>query len=167
MTSFLQLPTWKRVRCVKWTSSQHPRGESPVLDGFALARQHREARTNRTASGPPIFPARYASAVAYVGRYDNLKVDLIWDKSNGQSRPNYFGFEASDAEGDAAESSGRLSGLAIEGLAMMPGSTNGAYVAFRAPIVSATNRTHALIVPVLNFATLASSNGGPPGLNDF
>jgi hypothetical protein len=44
---------------------------------------------------------------------------------------------------------------------MAPGSTNTAWVAFRAPLVPATNRTFALIVPVLNFATLAVSGAGP------
>ena len=39
-------------------------------------------------------------------------------------------------------------------------------MAFRAPIVPATNRNYALIVPVLNFTTLAVSNG-PPGSASF
>jgi hypothetical protein len=52
---------------------------------------------------------------------------------------------------------------------MVAGSANSAYVCFRAPIASATNRNYSLIVPVLNFATLAASDGpagsaifGPP-----
>ncbi|HWH67929.1 MAG TPA: hypothetical protein VNT26_00980, partial [Candidatus Sulfotelmatobacter sp.] len=104
-----------------------------------------------------------AASLAYVGRYDYLKVDLInWDTQNRHGKgTNYYGLEASDADGVPPKAPDG-SGWAIEGLAMMPDSTNGAYVAFRAPIVPATNRTYALIVPVLNFAQLAA-NGGPPG----
>lgn len=123
-----------------------------------------ETRTNRTRIwGTDVSGSGAASALSYVGRYDNLKVDLInWDKGNGHGKgTNYFGLEASDAEGVQPKAPDG-SGFAIEGLALMPGSTNGAYVAFRAPIVPATNRNYALIVPVLNFTTLAISNG-PPG----
>jgi hypothetical protein len=52
------------------------------------------------------------------------------------------------------------SGFNIEGLAMAPGSANVAYVSFRAPLVPATNRACALIVPVTNFNTLAVSEAG-------
>jgi hypothetical protein len=49
----------------------------------------------------------------------------------------------------------------MEGLAMAPGGTTAAYLGFRAPIVPATNRLYTLIVPVLNFTTLAVSGGAP------
>jgi hypothetical protein len=122
-----------------------------------------ETRTNRTRLwATDLSGAGAASALTYVGRYDNLKVDLInWDKHNLHGKgSNYFGLEASDAEGVEPKAPDG-SGLSIEGLAMMPGSTNGAYVAFRAPIVPTTNRNYALIVPVLNYATLSISNGPP------
>ena len=54
----------------------------------------------------------------------------------------------------------------VEGLSMAPGSTNAAYIGFRAPLVPPTNRANALIVPVNNFTTLASA-GGPPGTAVF
>lgn len=169
MTSFLQLPDVEagQVREVDIEASTRM-GNRLFWMGSHSHANIGEARTNRTRIwATDLSGTGAASAVAYVGRYDNLKVDLInWDKSNAHGKgSNYFGLEASDAEGVQPKAPDG-SGLAIEGLAMMPGSTNGAYVAFRAPIVSATNRTHALIVPVLNFATLASS-GGPPGSTIF
>ncbi|HWI57336.1 MAG TPA: hypothetical protein VNZ22_08920, partial [Bacillota bacterium] len=123
-----------------------------------------ESRTNRTrVFATDLSGSGAAASLAYVGRYDYLKVDLInWDTQNRHGKgTNYYGLEASDADGVPPKAPDG-SGWAIEGLAMMPDSTNGAYVAFRAPIVPATNRTYALIVPVLNFAQLAA-NGGPPG----
>ena len=106
-------------------------------------------------------------ALNYAGRYDYLKTDLLnWDRNNLHGKgTNYYGLEASDAVGVPPKVPDG-SGFSIEGLSMMPGSTNGAYVAFRAPIVPATNRNYALIVPVLNFATLAVS-GAPAGLASF
>lgn len=120
-----------------------------------------ETRTNRTRIwATDLGGSGAASTLTYVGRYDNLKVDLIaWDKHNQHGKgSNYFGLEASDAEGVEPKAPDG-SGLSIEGLAMMPGNTNGAYVAFRAPIVPVTNRNYALIVPVLNYAALSVSNG--------
>jgi len=127
-----------------------------------------ETRTNRTRLwATDLSGSGSNSVLTYVGRYDNFKVDLIaWDKNNLHGKgSNYFGIEASDAEGVEPKAPDG-SGFSIEGLAMMPGSTNAAYVAFRAPIVPATNRTYALIMPVLNFTMLAVSDG-PPGSTVF
>lgn len=103
--------------------------------------------------------------LAYAGRYDYLKLDLIdWDNGNGHGKgPAYYGLELSGADGTDPKTT---SGFNIEGLTMAPGSTTTAYVAFRAPIAPATNRFYALIVPVLNFTSLAVSNG-PPGSARF
>jgi hypothetical protein len=127
-----------------------------------------EPRTNRTRIFATDFSGTGSnSTLAYAGRYDYLKLDLInWDKQNLHGKgANYYGLEASDADGVPPKAPDG-SGFSIEGLSMMPGSTNGAYVAFRAPIVPATNRTYALIVPVLNFATIAAGTG-PPGSCQF
>jgi hypothetical protein len=127
-----------------------------------------EIRTNRTRIwATDLSGTGAASTLTYVGRYDYLKLDLInWDSHNGHGKgASFYGLGASDADGVLPKAPDG-SGFAIEGLAMMPGSTNGAYVAFRAPIVPATNRNYALIVPVLNFATLAAS-GGAPGSSVF
>jgi hypothetical protein len=90
-----------------------------------------------------------------------LKLDLVtWDASNGHGKgANYYGLYASTEEGIDPKSP---EGFNIEGLAMAPGSTSTAYVCFRAPIVPPTNRCAALIVPVVNFYSLAASDG-PPG----
>lgn len=122
-----------------------------------------EPRTNRTrvfatqqlGSGPD-------SRLEYLGRYDHLKADLIaWDEANGHGRgTNYYGLAASDADGVPPKAPDG-SGFAIEGLAMIPGLTNAAFIGFRAPIVPAAVRTHALLVPVLNLVELVTSERGP------
>ena len=127
-----------------------------------------EIRTNRSrifatdisGNGP-------ASTLTYVGRYEHLKTDLIaWDANNLHGRgANYFGLTASAQDGVLPKALDG-SGFNIEGLAMAPGSTNVAYVSFRAPLVPATNRACALIVPVTNFSALAISEG-PPGQSRF
>lgn len=130
-----------------------------------------ESRTNRsrifvtdmTGTGPD-------ATLTYVGRYDYLKEDLVaWDRANGHGLgADYLGLAASVAE-DVLPKAPDGSGWSIEGLAMMPDSVTGAYVAFRAPIVPAHRRAFALIVPVQNFTNLAASDGpegsavfGPP-----
>jgi len=128
-----------------------------------------EVRTNRAR----IFAADLSgsganSTLTFLGHYDFLKLDLMnWDASNGHGRgANYFGLTASGDPGvDPKAPDG--SGFNIEGLAMAPGSTNVAYVCFRAPIVPATNRAKALIVPVTNFAALASSRITNAGAAQF
>lgn len=165
MTPYLELPDVEngQVREVDIEASTRV-GQRLFWMGSHSHANIGETRTNRTRIwATDLAGSGAASTLTYVGRYDNLKVDLInWDKSNGHGKgTNYFGLEASDAEGVQPKAPDG-SGFAIEGLAMMPGSTNGAYVAFRAPIVPATNRNYALIVPVFNFTTLAISNR-PPG----
>jgi hypothetical protein len=127
-----------------------------------------EPRTNRTRLVATRLEGTGApSMLSYVGRYDFLKEDLIdWDKQNRHGKgAGYYGLEASDADGVPPKAPDG-SGLAIEGLTMIPGETNAGYIAFRAPIVPATNRTFALIIPVLNLVSLAAG-GGPPGSTIF
>ena len=128
-----------------------------------------EARTNRTrifatdlvGSGP-------SSTLTYVGRYDHLREDLInWDANNLHGKgSNYYGFAASAAEGVNPKAP---DGFNIEGLTMAPGSSNVAWLGFRAPLVPPAERAAALILPVTNFHSLAISGGllgsarfGPP-----
>jgi hypothetical protein len=121
-----------------------------------------ESRTNRSrVFATDISGSGASSTLTYVGRYDFLKLDLVnWDVSNGHGRgANRYGLEASTVDGVDPKTP---EGFNIEGLCMAPGSSTTAYVALRAPIVPVTNRIYALIVPVLNFTTLAIS-GGPPG----
>ncbi len=105
-----------------------------------------------------ITNAGVASTLAYVGRYDNLKADLInWDSSNGHGLgANYFGLAASASVSVIPEETDG-SGFNIEGLTVAPNGTTG-YISFRAPIVPAITRTDALIVPVTNLAALVSGN---------
>jgi hypothetical protein len=121
-----------------------------------------EGRTNRSR----VFAVDLSGtgtniSLKYIGRYDYLKLDLAsWDENNFHGKgANYYGLVASTAEGVDPKTPG---GFNIEGLTMMAGNPEAALVGLRAPIVPATNRTFALIIPVLNFATLAASDG-PPG----
>jgi len=165
MTPFLELPDVEdgQVREVDIEASMRV-GNRIFWMGSHSHANIGETRTNRTRIwATDVSGSGAASALAYVGRYDNLKVDLInWDRNNAHGKgAHYFGLEASDAEGVQPKAPDG-SGFSIEGLAAMPGNPNGAYVAFRAPIIPATNRNYALIVPVLNFTALAVGNG-PPG----
>ncbi len=103
--------------------------------------------------------------ISFAGRYDHLRADLIqWDNSGAHGKgAGYYQFAAGTAAGVSPEDVTR-GGFNIEGLCMAPGSTSTAYVCFRAPIVPPGNRNLALIVPVLNFDTLAVI-GGPEGLS--
>ncbi|HMC28470.1 MAG TPA: hypothetical protein VKM56_11820 [Verrucomicrobiae bacterium] len=125
-----------------------------------------ETRTNRSR----IFAVDMTGTgtninLTYVGRYDYLKLDLVnWDVNNGHGKgANYYGLFDSTEEGVDPKGT---NGFNIEGLSMIAGSSSAALVGLRAPIVPVTNRTYALIVPVLNFAALAVS-GGPPGSAQF
>lgn len=122
-----------------------------------------DVRTNRARIfATDLSAAGTNSLLSFVGRYDFLKADLIaWDTNNQHGRgANYFGLAASGAEGiDPKDPSGI--GFNIEGLAMAPDNST-AFICFRAPLVPPTNRVHALIVPVTNFANLAIS-GATPG----
>jgi hypothetical protein len=92
---------------------------------------------------------------------------MNWDATNGHGKgSNYYGLTASGAPGvDPKLTDG--SGFNIEGLAMAPGSTNTAYLCFRAPLIPTTNRVKALLVPVTNFAAVAISSATNPGLARF
>ncbi|MCI0745616.1 MAG: DUF3616 domain-containing protein [Verrucomicrobia subdivision 3 bacterium] len=125
-----------------------------------------EGRTNRSrVFGTDISGSGASSALTYVGRYDSLKLDLVnWDAGNGHGKgANYYGLAEATAEGVDPKTP---MGFNIEGLCMAPGSTTTAWVALRAPIVPADNRHCALLVPVVNFTTVAVSDG-PPGSAQF
>ncbi|MBP5973082.1 type I secretion C-terminal target domain-containing protein [Brasilonema sp. CT11] len=98
------------------------------------------------------------TTLSYQGRYDYLEQDVTaWDKNNGHGLgANYLGLTASATPGVIPEST---NGYNIEGLTIAPNNTT-AYVAFRAPLEPASNRSDALIVPVTNFTSLLSSTGG-------
>jgi hypothetical protein len=127
-----------------------------------------EARVNRgRIFATDLVDAGAATSLTYVGRYDHLKEDLVdWDLRNLHGKgPNYYGLAESVAEGvDPKAEDG--SGFNLEGLCLAPGSSEAAYIACRAPLVPAHRRTHALVVTVLNFASLAASDA-PPGSAQF
>ena len=130
-----------------------------------------EAHPNRNRLLTTDFlPAGTNSQLTYVGRYEHLKEDILnWDANNLHGKgANYYGLVASARVGlNPKEEDG--SGYNIEGLTMAPGSSNVAYLGFRAPLLPVTNRVKTLMVVVTNFAALAASTGpegsarfGPP-----
>ncbi len=128
-----------------------------------------EPVTNRArVFGTDVTFAGTNSTVNFAGRYDYLKIDLLnWDATNGHGKgANYYGLTDSSAPGiDPKSLDG--SGFNFEGLTMAPGSTNIAYLAFRAPLVPPNSRVHALIIPVTNFTTLAVCNSPVAGVARF
>ena len=99
-----------------------------------------------------------ATTLSYVGRFDNLKSNLLaWDANNGHGLgANFLGLAGSSATGKAPETADG-SGFNIEGFEIAPNNTT-AYICFRAPLQSTTTRTKALIIPLTNFADLVSGN---------
>ncbi|MCR6702476.1 MAG: lamin tail domain-containing protein [Dokdonella sp.] len=99
-----------------------------------------------------------AATLAYVGRYDHLRTDLIaWDEADGHGLgAGALGFAAGTAAGITPD---QADGFNIEGLAIAPDGSS-AYLAFRAPLLPADARRLALIVPVHDFDALVS--GGAP-----
>ena len=121
-----------------------------------------------------VNPADQSTSVA--GYYQWLREDLrSWDSGNlHQLGANYLGLVSSSDGGDKnplkAPETDTLSGFSIEGSTTSPGDKQ-VWLGFRAPLVSAPgqpavlsdkadNRTHALIIPVDNYAELLSPHGG-------
>lgn len=97
------------------------------------------------------------TVLTYAGRYDFLLDDMVaWDHDNVHGLgADALGFTASTASGAPAK---QADGFNIEGMVIAPDNTS-AYIAFRAPLLPTSARTQALIVPVLNFDNLITSNG--------
>ena len=97
-------------------------------------------------------------ALAYVGRYDNLRADLVqWDRTGAHGKgANYYKLAKSTDRGAGPED-GKGGGFNIEGAEFAPDGTT-LYVAFRAPLVPPHDRHLALIVPVLNASALVAGN---------
>jgi hypothetical protein len=95
-----------------------------------------------------------ATTFSYVGQFSQLESQLVaWDAGNvhglGADR---FGFATSAGEGVVPE---QANGFSIEGMAAAPGDS-ALWLGFRAPQTGASLRTHALIVPLENYAALVA-----------
>jgi hypothetical protein len=126
-------------------------------------------RTNRARLfGTDISGSGTNAQLKFLAHYDFLKLDLLaWDAGNLHGKgADYYGLAASAAT-NVNPKAPDGSGFNIEGLCMAPGpnNTTNAYLAFRAPLVppgsEPTNRTKALLLPVLNFGKLATQRLGP------
>lgn len=95
-----------------------------------------------------------ATTFAYVGKFSSLEAQLVaWDSSNAHGLgADYYGFAASAGAGVGPE---RIDGFSIEGLTTSP-ADSALWLGFRAPQVSTTARSKALIVPVTNYAALVA-----------
>jgi hypothetical protein len=126
-------------------------------------------RTNRARLfGTDVSGSGTNAQLKFIAHYDFLKLDLLaWDASNLHGKgADYYGLVASGAT-NVNPKAPDGSGFNIEGLCMAPGpnNTTNAYIAFRAPLIppgsDPTNRTKALLLPVLNFGKLATQRLGP------
>ncbi|EIJ41121.1 putative extracellular nuclease [Beggiatoa alba B18LD] len=120
------------------------------------------------SSGGSVRPNRYrlirtalsgsasSSTLAYTSHYEDLRADLIsWGDTNS------YGFTTSAATGKIPE---LIDGFNIEGFSLAPDGTT-ALIGFRAPQVPTSGRVKALIAPINNFTTWASSDfTGSPSL---
>ena len=85
--------------------------------------------------------AGVTSTLTYTGFYSSLREDLIsWDRTNGH--------------GLGADFLTLATGLEIEGLSIDPNSTDGAFLAFRGPLIDGD----AFIVPVTNFQAITDAS---------
>jgi hypothetical protein len=106
--------------------------------------------TNITGTGA-------ATSFSVVGHYNNLLTQLVtWGNANG------YNFTASTASGHDPKT---IDGFNVEGMAIGPDNTT-LFIGFRAPLVPTSNRTNALIAPLLNFETWFN-NGKPSGNPTF
>lgn len=117
-----------------------------------------------------------STALTARGYYRWLREDLrSWDAAAHDGlAANYLGLVASsDGGATKAPEAETMSGFSIEGMSTSP-DNGAAWLGFRAPLVpapgapavtadQATGRTHALIVPVTNFAALPAADGGSKG----
>jgi hypothetical protein len=103
--------------------------------------------------------------LTYRGRYDNLRDDLInWDHNNLHGKgADYYGLQASATIGVQPTNA---HGFSLEGLVPAPDS-KALYLGFRTPLINddgftvgtpGTDRTNALIVPLLNPLDLVTNN---------
>jgi hypothetical protein len=96
-----------------------------------------------------------STELTYLGSYTHLREDMVaWDEANGDP----LGLAASTASGLP---SNEADGFNAEGLEFAAGSSEEAYVAFRAPLQPPGDRKDALLIPVANFASLVTH--GNPG----
>jgi len=96
-----------------------------------------------------------SAELTYLGSYTHLREDMVaWDEANGDP----LGLAASTASGLPSNES---DGFNAEGLEFAAGSSEAAYVAFRAPLQPPNDRKDALLIPVTNFTSLVTH--GNPG----
>lgn len=122
-----------------------------------------ELRPNRWRIVTTRLTGAGANAVLeYVGHYEHLRDDLLaWDQTNGHGKgADYYGLSASAASGVIPKEP-HGAGFNIEGLTMVPGNPEAAYLCFRAPLVPVTNRARSLVVPVTNFTAMALAGDSP------
>ncbi len=119
--------------------------------GNASAGQNRPNRRRLFATD--IIGSGAVATLNYVGRYDNLRQDLVtWGDANG------YNFSASVPSPVLPTAP---NGFNIEGFTMAPDGTT-AYIGFRAPLVPLPARDKALIAPIQNFEAWFN-NGAPAG----
>ncbi len=134
------------VSARKYWSGSMSNGASPFPN---KPNRDRLFATNVTGTG--------SSTAFNFGGYVNLRIPLLaWGDANG------YNFTASAAAGVDSKAP---NGLSLEGMVFGPDNTT-LYLGMRAPLVPTTNRTNAVIAPILNFETWFN-NGNPSGNPTF
>ncbi|QIL70858.1 IPTL-CTERM sorting domain-containing protein [Diaphorobacter sp. HDW4B] len=155
--------------------------ESSILvgDRMYFAGSHSNNKNGRSRPDRWRFFGVDAASGSVTGYYQWLREDLrTWDAGNAHGLgANYLGLVSSSDGGDKnplkAPETDTLSGFSIEGSTTSP-DDGQLWLGFRAPLVSApgqpavtsdvaTNRTHALIIPVGNYAGMLGASGGTKG----
>jgi len=131
---------------IYWMSSLGTAGSSNSVK----ANINRLFATNVTGTGA-------TTNIATVGYYNNIRNKLIaWGDSKG------YDFTSSAAAGHDSKT---IDGFNVEGMCFAP-NNNDLFIAFRSPLTPITNRTKALIAPILNFETWFN-NASPTGSPTF
>ena len=172
MTPFLDLwdadmGVWREVdleSCIRLNQRIYWLGSlSTSWQGTVRSNRSRVFATDLSGSGAQ-------ATLTYAGRYDGMKEDLLnWDANNLHGKgANYYGLVDSATQGVNSKLPDGA-GLNIEGACLAPGSSNTAWLGFRAPLVPPTNRCRTLLIPITNFPAMAvagPTNGvarfGPP-----
>jgi hypothetical protein len=96
------------------------------------------------------------ATLTYLGSYTGILQDLVaWDHADGSGLgADALGLAASSADGVDGHASDALN---VEGLEFASPTSDTAFLAFRAPLEPTTDRHLAMLIPVTNYSSLATS----------
>jgi len=122
-----------------------------ITDGPLAPNRNRIYATDISGSGTN-------AQLNYVGRYDKLRDDVLkWDTDGTHGKgAGYYGLATSAAVLHPPKTN---DGFVVEGFCFIAtGGSNQAYLGLRAPLVPRGERRRALLIPMLNLASLVTNN---------